>query len=51
MIIDDILQNINPNEESKIGIEGYNFGATVGDLIDLVTFSTLLRKKLFERNW
>jgi len=49
MIIDDILQNINPNEECKIGIEGYNFGATVGDLIDLVTFSTLLRKKLFDR--
>ena len=49
MIIDDILININPGEESIIGIEGYNFGATVGDLIDLVTFSTLLRKKLFDR--
>ena len=49
MIIDDILVNINPGEESIIGIEGYNFGATVGDLIDLVTFSTLLRKKLFDR--
>jgi hypothetical protein len=49
MIIDDILQRINPNEESVIGIEGYNFGATVGDLVDLVTFSTLLRKKLFDR--
>ncbi len=49
MIIEDILVNINPDEECKIGIEGYNFGATVGDLIDLVTFSTLLRKKLFDR--
>ena len=49
MIIDDILININLGEESIIGIEGYNFGATVGDLIDLVTFSTLLRKKLFDR--
>ncbi len=49
MIIEDILANINHSEESKIGIEGYNFGATVGDLIDLVTFSTLLRKKLFDR--
>jgi len=48
MIIDDILQRINPDEESIIGIEGYNFGATVGDLVDLVTFSTLLRKKLFD---
>ncbi len=48
-IIEDILKNIDPNLESKIGIEGYNFGAQVGDLIDLVTFSTLLRKKLFDR--
>jgi len=49
MIINDILENIKSNEESVVGIEGYNFGATVGDLIDLVTFSTLLRKKLFDR--
>ncbi len=48
-IIDDILKNIDPTKETKIGIEGYNFGAQVGDLIDLVTFSTLLRKKLFDQ--
>jgi hypothetical protein len=48
-IIDDIILNIDPTEETKIGIEGYNFGAQVGDLIDLVTFSTLLRKKLFDQ--
>lgn len=48
-IISDILVNINPEMETKVGIEGYNFGAQVGDLIDLVTFSTLLRKKLFDR--
>lgn len=48
-ILEDILSNINPNLETKIGIEGYNFGAQVGDLIDLVTFSTLLRKKLFDQ--
>lgn len=47
-IIDDILSNIDATQETKIGIEGYNFGAQVGDLIDLVTFSTLLRKKLFD---
>lgn len=49
MIISDIIENIDQNEKSVVGIEGYNFGATVGDLIDLVTFSTLLRKKLFDR--
>ena len=49
IIIKDILDLINPDDESIIGIEGYNYGATVGDLVDLVTFSTLLRKKLFDR--
>lgn len=49
LILEDILTNIDPTKETKIGIEGYNFGAQVGDLIDLVTFSTLLRKKLFDR--
>lgn len=49
LIIDDILLNINPELETKIGIEGYNFGAQVGDLVDLVAFSTLLRKKLYDK--
>lgn len=48
-IIDDILSNIDTEKETKIGIEGYNFGAQVGDLVDLVAFSTLLRKKLFDK--
>lgn len=48
-IIDDILANIDPTKETKVGIEGYNFGAQVGDLMDLVTFSTLLRKKLYDK--
>jgi hypothetical protein len=47
-IVYDILENINKLSPTFIGIEGYNFGAQVGDLIDLVTFSTLLRKKLFD---
>lgn len=49
VIIDDILLNIDPLKPTKIGIEGFNFGAKVGDIIDLVTFSTLLRKKLFDK--
>jgi len=47
-IIKDILDNIDKTKPTKIGIEGYNFGASVGDLVDLVTFSTLLRKKLYD---
>lgn len=49
MIVDDIIENIDVMEETKCVIEGYNFGAQVGDLLDLVTFSTLLRKKIFDQ--
>ena len=48
MIISDIEKNIDKSLPSKVAIEGYNFGAQVGDLIDLVTFSTLLRKKIYD---
>jgi hypothetical protein len=48
MILSDIESNIDKNQETKVAIEGYNFGASVGDLIDLVTFSSLLRKKLYD---
>jgi len=47
-IIKDILDNIDLTKPTKIGIEGYSFSSTAGDIIDLVTFSTLLRKKLFD---
>ena len=47
-IIKDILENINNNEPTKIGIEGYSFSSDPTSIIDLVTFSTLLRKKLFD---
>jgi hypothetical protein len=47
-IIKDIKENIDPNKPTKIGIEGYSFSSTAGDIIDLVTFSTILRKKLFD---
>jgi hypothetical protein len=48
-IISDILSNIDLSKPTKIGIEGYSFSSTAGDIIDLVTFSTLLRKKLFDQ--
>ena len=47
-IIKDILENIDITLPTKIGIEGYSFSSTAGDIIDLVTYSTLLRKKLFD---
>jgi len=48
-IIDDIISNIDNSKPTKIGIEGYSFSSSAGDIIDLVTFSTLLRKKLFDK--
>ena len=48
LIIEDIESNIDKSQPTIVGIEGYNFGAQVGDLIDLVAFSTLLRKKLYD---
>lgn len=48
-IIDDIKTIIDDNLETIVGIEGYNFGAQVGDLVDLVVFSTLLRNKLYDK--
>ena len=53
LITDKIINNIenymkiNNDYDLTVGIEGYNFGAQIGPLLDLVTFSTLLRKKLF----
>lgn len=48
-IIEDILSNIDINLPTKIGIEGYSFSSKNGDIIDLVTFSTILRKKLYDK--
>jgi len=48
LILEDLEKNIDPNVKTIVGIEGYNFGAQVGDLIDLVAFSTLLRKKIYD---
>lgn len=47
-ILEDIEEEINKDQNTVVGIEGYNFGAQVGDLIDLVAFSTLLRKKIYD---
>ena len=48
LIIKDIENNIDKSKPTKINIEGFSFSSKNGDLIDLVTFSTLLRKKLFD---
>jgi len=47
-IISDIESNIDRSKPTKIGIEGYSYSSDAGAIIDLVTFSTLLRKKLWD---
>jgi hypothetical protein len=47
-IISDIEKNIDKSKPTRIGIEGYSYASDAGDIIDLVTFSTLLRKKLYD---
>ena len=49
MIMKDIFENIDPSKPTKVGVEGYSFSSKNGDIIDLVTFSTLLRKKLWDQ--
>lgn len=47
-ILDNIKERLIPNGPSICYIEGYSYSSAAGPLIDLVTFSTLLRKKLIE---
>lgn len=49
LVVLDILATIDKTKPSVVGIEGFSFGSASGNaLIDLVTFSTLLRIKLFK---
>jgi hypothetical protein len=48
LIISDIKNNINPNEDTIIGIEGFSYNSKHGDIIDLVAYSTLLRNRLYK---
>lgn len=46
-MIQDIYNNLQPgNNPTIVCIEGYSYASTSNTLIDLVTFSTLLRSKL-----
>lgn len=45
-MLDDISSLLDPSAPTRVCIEGYSYGAGVGDLIDLVSFSTLVRVKV-----
>ena len=47
LIYNKIVGNINKKEKTLIAIEGYNYGLrNTNTIVDIVTFSTLLRHKL-----
>ena len=46
LIMEDIVDNINFDVPTKIGMEGYSYNSAFGPLVDLVTFGTLLRNEL-----
>lgn len=46
LIFNKIIGNIDTKEDTLIAIEGYNYGLKGNSIIDIVTFSTLLRLKL-----
>lgn len=50
LIYNKVYGNIDKNEKTYICIEGYNFGfkQQSNSIIDIVTLSTLIRKKLFD---
>jgi hypothetical protein len=48
LIVNKIIENIDTDQKTIIAIEGYNFGFNQqsNSIIDIVTLSTLIRKKL-----
>jgi len=46
IISDDIVNTIDPLKPVKVFIEGYSYGSSQGNLIDLVSFGSLLRQKI-----
>ena len=47
-IISVILDNIDDTKDTYVAIEGYSYSSNAGPLIDLVTFSTLLRDNILK---
>lgn len=49
IIFNKVLGNIDKTEKTYIAIEGYNYGLqNTNSIIDIVTLTTLIRKKLFD---
>jgi len=49
-IIKHIIDNVNVNNKTLCIVEGFSYNSKNGAIIDLVTLSTLLRKKIIDLN-
>jgi len=49
LIINDIIDNVDILDSIRIGIEGFSYNSSVGPLIDIVEFTTLLKHKLLHK--
>jgi len=47
-IIDTICSEIDKRKQTHVFVEGYSYNSAAGNLIDLVTLSTLLRTKIMD---
>lgn len=50
-IVKDISTNIDRTKDTVCYMEGYSYSSMSGPLIDLVTFGSLLRKRLIDENY
>jgi len=46
LLINDIFDNVRLLDNIKIGIEGFSYNSSVGPIIDIVEFSTLIKHKI-----
>ena len=49
LIINDILDNIDILDSTRIGIEGYSYSSKRGPIIDIVEFTSILKQKLIKK--
>jgi hypothetical protein len=48
LLIDEIIKNIDKNEKTYCQIEGYSFSKNTSSILDIVSFSTLIRSLLLK---
>jgi hypothetical protein len=47
VIVKSLLDNLKPDETNTVIVEGYSYSSNTNAILDIVTFSTLIRFKIF----